>query len=165
MAGPDHLARLLAGSATVRQVELHELVAALPDGPQERDRARRTIETVDEEEVRLRRAVKSRDGFLATFAVSPYSRYIARWCARRGVTPDQVTFFSLLLALLAATAAATGTRAGYAAAAVLLLLSFVFDCVDGQLARYTLNFSPAGAWLDAMFDRVGVPRAFRIRIH
>ena len=36
----------------------------------------------------------------------------------------------------------------------MLLLSFVFDCVDGQLARYTLNFPPAGAWLDAMFDRV-----------
>ena len=31
--------------------------------------------------------------------------------------------------------------------------AFVFDCVDGQLARYTRQFSTLGAWLDATFDR------------
>src|SRR5699024_3248292 len=31
--------------------------------------------------------------------------------------------------------------------------AFTFDCVDGQLARYTRQFSPFGAWLDAVFDR------------
>ena len=28
-----------------------------------------------------------------------------------------------------------------------------FDCVDGQLARYTRQFSKLGAWLDSIFDR------------
>ncbi|MEU6285715.1 hypothetical protein, partial [Streptomyces sp. NPDC047028] len=28
----------------------------------------------------------SRDGFFTTFCISPYSRYLARWCARRGLT-------------------------------------------------------------------------------
>jgi sialic acid synthase SpsE len=31
--------------------------------------------------------------------------------------------------------------------------SFVFDCVDGQLARYPQNFSSFGGWLDMMADR------------
>ena len=29
----------------------------------------------------------------------------------------------------------------------------MFDCVDGQFARYTRQFSTLGAWLDATFDR------------
>jgi phosphatidylglycerophosphate synthase len=97
--------------------------------------------------------VKSRDGFFTTFCISPYSRYIARWCARRGLTPNQVTTASLLTALIAAGCAATGTRAGFIAAGVLLLASFVLDCTDGQLARYSLQYSTLGAWLDATFDR------------
>ena len=39
------------------------------------------------------------------------------------------------------------------AGAVLLQLAFTFDCVDGQLARYTRQFSKLGAWLDSIFDR------------
>jgi len=36
---------------------------------------------------------------------------------------------------------------------VLLYFAFVLDCVDGQLARYTRQFSKLGAWLDSIFDR------------
>ncbi len=39
------------------------------------------------------------------------------------------------------------------AAGVLLIASFVLDCVDGQIARYSLQYSTLGAWLDATFDR------------
>jgi phosphatidylglycerophosphate synthase len=112
------------------------------------------VAAVDDEAVRLRTAVKSRDGFFTTHFISPYSRYLARWCARRGLTPNQVTTASLLTALIAAGCAATGTRGGFAAAGVLLIASFVLDCTDGQLARYSLQYSTLGAWLDATFDRV-----------
>lgn len=108
---------------------------------------------MDDEAIRLRTAVKSRDGFFTTYCISPYSRYLARWCARRGFTPNQVTTASLITALIAAGCAATGTRAGYVAAGLLLLFSFVLDCTDGQLARYSLQYSTLGAWLDATFDR------------
>ncbi|MYX18483.1 CDP-alcohol phosphatidyltransferase family protein, partial [Streptomyces sp. SID8380] len=126
---------------------------AVPASPQQRNEARQSVEAVDEEAVRLRSAVKARDGFFTTHFISPYSRYIARWCARRGLTPNQVTTASLLTALIAAACAATGTRPGYVAAGVLLLASFVLDCTDGQLARYSLQYSTLGAWLDATFDR------------
>ncbi|MEI5519408.1 DUF5941 domain-containing protein [Streptomyces brasiliscabiei] len=133
--------------------ELGTLVATVPADPQARNEARQAVAAVDDEAVRLRTAVKSRDGFFTTYFISPYSRYIARWCARRGLTPNQVTTASLITALIAAGCAATGTRGGFVAAGLLLIFSFVLDCTDGQLARYSLQYSTLGAWLDATFDR------------
>lgn len=151
---PDRLVTALAGDgADVYRPELGSLVAAVPADPQARNEARQAVADVDDEAVRLKSAVKSRDGFFTTHFISPYSRYIARWCARRGLTPNQVTTASLITALIAATCAATGTRAGFVAAGVLLIASFVLDCVDGQIARYALQYSTLGAWLDATFDR------------
>ncbi|MFG3475503.1 DUF5941 domain-containing protein [Streptomyces sp. NPDC047980] len=151
---PDLVADALAAEgAAPHRPELGTLVATVPGDPQARNEARQAVAAVDDEDVRLRSAVKARDGFFTTFFISPYSRYIARWCARRGLTPNQVTTASLITALIAAAAAATGTRGGFVAAGVLLILSFVLDCTDGQLARYSLQYSTLGAWLDATFDR------------
>lgn len=146
-------AALDADDVAVHRPELGTLVAVVPTDPQERNEARQAVSAVDGEAIRLRSAVKARDGFFTTYCISPYSRYIARWCARRGLTPNQVTTASLITALIAAGCAATGTRAGFVAAGLLLLLSFVLDCTDGQLARYSLQYSTLGAWLDATFDR------------
>ncbi|MFE1251486.1 DUF5941 domain-containing protein [Streptomyces sp. NPDC058735] len=147
------LTALDADGTDVHRPELGSLVAAVPAEPQARNEARQAVSDVDDEAVRLKSAVKSRDGFFTTFCISPYSKYLARWCARRGLTPNQVTTASLLTALIAAACAATGTRGGFVAAGVLLVASFVLDCTDGQLARYSLQYSTLGAWLDATFDR------------
>ncbi|MFF9622463.1 DUF5941 domain-containing protein [Streptomyces griseosporeus] len=146
-------AALDADGAEVHRPALGSLVAAVPADPQARNEARQAVAAVDEEAVRLKSAVKSGDGLFTTYCISPYSRYVARWCARRGLTPNQVTTASLLTALIAAGCAATGTRGGFVAAGVLLIASFVLDCTDGQLARYSLQYSTLGAWLDATFDR------------
>lgn len=151
---PDRIVTALADDgAEVYRPELGSLVAAVPADPQARNEARQAVADVDDEAVRLKSAVKSRDGFFTTHFISPYSRYLARWCARRGLTPNQVTTASLVTALIAAACAATGTRGGFIAAGVLLIASFVLDCTDGQLARYSLQYSTLGAWLDATFDR------------
>jgi len=124
--------------------------------PLSRAKARDTAEQIkeyDEDRVLLDSAVKGNDGFFTTFFVSPYSRYIARWAARRGLTPNQVTTLSMAIGMLAAAAFATGSRPGLVAGAVLLQIAFTTDCVDGQLARYTRTFSKLGAWLDSIFDR------------
>lgn len=150
----DHVAEAIeAEGRALHRPDLGTLVATVPSDPQTRNEARQAVAAVDDEAVRLRTAVKSRDGFFTTYCISPYSRYIARWCARRGLTPNQVTTASLLVALIAAGCAATGTRGGFVAAGLLLLFSFVLDCTDGQLARYSLQYSTLGAWLDATFDR------------
>jgi phosphatidylglycerophosphate synthase len=152
---PDDLATRLAESVPLHEVHLPAgLVATLVDAPlAARKSAYADIAAVSDESVRLREAVKADDGLFATLFVSSYSRYLARWCARRGISPNTVTVMSLLIAVIGAVAAATGTRAGYVAAAVALYLSFVLDCTDGQLARYSLSFSRIGSWLDATFDR------------
>ncbi|NEB70641.1 CDP-alcohol phosphatidyltransferase family protein, partial [Streptomyces fulvissimus] len=151
---PGRIAVALEAEGTaVQRPALGSLVAAVPTDPEQEAAAAAAVASVDDEAVRLRSAVKAHDGFFTTFAISPYSRYIARWCARRNLTPNQVTTASLITALIAAGCAATGTRGGYVAAGILLLVSFVLDCTDGQLARYSLQYSTMGAWLDATFDR------------
>jgi phosphatidylglycerophosphate synthase len=107
----------------------------------------------DEDRALLDSAVKAFDGFFTTFFVSPYSKYIARWAARRGWTPNGVTTLSVAIGFAAAAGFATGERWGMIAGAILLQAAFTFDCVDGQLARYTRTFTKLGAWLDSIFDR------------
>ncbi|MGH3042769.1 MAG: CDP-alcohol phosphatidyltransferase family protein [Gaiellaceae bacterium] len=99
-------------------------------------------------------AVKEQDSPFTTYLVSPYSRYIARFAARRGWTPNAVSIVSLAIGLAAAAAFAAGNRTGLIVGAVLLQVSFTADCVDGQLARYTGRSSSLGAYLDSMFDRM-----------
>lgn len=108
---------------------------------------------IDEDRARLNNAVKGADGFFTTFFVSTYSRFIARWAARRGLTPNQVTLISIALGVAAAACFATGQRPWMIAGGLLIYFAFVFDCVDGQVARYARKFGVLGAWLDATFDR------------
>ncbi|MDX6666260.1 MAG: hypothetical protein QOG68_2466 [Solirubrobacteraceae bacterium] len=148
------LVALVRAGVHIGQSDVRELFWARPQSAEEIDRAREDITGHDEEQVLLDSSVKAIDGFFTTFFVSPYSKHIARWAARRGLTPNQVTTASLLLGALAAAGFATGERWGLVAGAVLLQIAFTTDCVDGQLARFTRTFTPLGAWLDSTFDRL-----------
>jgi phosphatidylglycerophosphate synthase len=165
-ATPDERAALDADLLAVLTVALVRsgvplaavpLPAAVPfvtvDGPSRASEIRAIVDDLDEEQIRLDGAVKADDGLFTTFLVSPYSRYWARWAARRGLRPDQVTVVSMVVGLGAAGAFAAGERWFAVIGAVLLQLAFTLDCVDGQLARYSRRSTPWGAWLDATFDR------------
>jgi CTP:molybdopterin cytidylyltransferase MocA len=164
-AAPDDAAALLL-VGLVREGKLltgsyvRKLFWTRPLSAEAAAEAERDIAGIDEDRVLLDSAVKGSDGFFTTFFVSPYSKFIARWAARRGFTPNQVTTVSVLIGLVAAIAFATGERWGLIAGAILLQLSFTTDCVDGQLARYTRTFSKLGAWLDSVFDRTKEYLAF-----
>ena len=67
------------------------------------------------------------------------------------VTPTHVTLMSLGLFSTAAGLIVVG-GAWSVLAAVLLPLSYVLDCLDGQLARYTGRTSPIGDYLDKALD-------------
>jgi phosphatidylglycerophosphate synthase len=110
-------------------------------------------EAAFEERKRMATAVKSGDGFFATFAVSSYSPHLVRLLAARGIAPNTVTGISMLTAVLAALWFSAGSRPAMIIGAVLCYFSFVLDCVDGQLARYTGRTSDLGAYLDAVGDR------------
>jgi hypothetical protein len=147
------LVALVRSGTQVGVSHLRKLFWARPITAEGVARARVDIQEFDEDKVLLDSAVKAADGFFTTFFVSPYSKYIARWCARLGLTPNQVTTVSVLIGFAAAAAFATGERWGLIAGAILLQIAFTTDCVDGQLARYTRQFSKLGAWLDSVFDR------------
>ncbi|MEU4829648.1 CDP-alcohol phosphatidyltransferase family protein [Streptosporangium sp. NPDC023615] len=147
------LTGLVRSGVRVRAARLGRLRADRAGGRADAEVAVRRLEEVDEAKARLDDAVKGNDGFFATYAVSSWSRYLVRLAAELRLTPNAVTGMSVGLAVLAAVWFSTGTRPGMVAGAVLLYLSFVLDCVDGQLARYTRAFSPLGAWLDATSDR------------
>ncbi|WP_226534198.1 CDP-alcohol phosphatidyltransferase family protein [Microbacterium paraoxydans] len=75
-----------------------------------------------------------------------------------GATPNGVTALSAALGLagVGILAALTDWWVG-ALAAVLLLLGYVLDSADGQLARIQGRGGPAGEWLDHVVDGVRAP--------
>ncbi|MEU6738951.1 CDP-alcohol phosphatidyltransferase family protein [Streptosporangium sandarakinum] len=152
-AGDLLLAGLVRYGVHVRARGLGRLRCERVAGQEDADAAVRRLNEVDVAHARLDAAVKADDGFFATYGVSSWSGHLVRPAAALGLTPNAVTWFSAGLALLAAAWFSAGTRPALVAGAVLVYLSFVLDCVDGQLARYTRTFSPVGAWLDATFDR------------
>ncbi|GIM97752.1 DUF5941 domain-containing protein [Paractinoplanes toevensis] len=115
--------------------------------------ARAAVAAVDEDAARLRLAVKEKDDFFTTYAVSSWSPIVTRTAARLGLSPTGVTWLSVLLSVLAALAFWQASRPAMIAGGILLYLGFVLDCVDGQLARYTRTFGAFGGWLDTMADR------------
>jgi hypothetical protein len=109
---------------------------------------------------------KDRDekrGFKPSDVEEPIDRYFHRPLASLvvrallplPVTPNQVTFFSAFLGL--ASGALMGVAVWrspwwVAAGGGLLLLSILFDCADGQLARIRGQSSPVGRILDGVMD-------------
>jgi phosphatidylglycerophosphate synthase len=144
---------LVRSGRAVRAVDIRELMWRRAAADDAALAAVRELDAADEETLAMHSAVKAEDEAWTTFFVSPYSRYIARAFARAGIAPNTVTIGSILLGFAAAAGFAYGTRAALIAGAVVLQISFMLDCVDGQLARLTSRFSMFGAWLDITFDR------------
>lgn len=96
---------------------------------------------------------KKRDYWWTVLVVDPIALPIVRLLARkRSLSPDQVSWVSLVIGVAVGVAFATATRAGLAVGAILFYLSFMFDCVDGKLARATGVSSPKGMLLESLAD-------------
>ncbi|KRW91446.1 CDP-alcohol phosphatidyltransferase [Alicyclobacillus tengchongensis] len=70
------------------------------------------------------------------------------------IKPNEITLFSMFLCLIGCVGFAVGLRPYVVAGLVFVQVSYVFDCADGQLARYKQQFSPVGGWLDQVSDRI-----------
>jgi phosphatidylglycerophosphate synthase len=117
--------------------------------------AKLTADTVDPVEKRLFQGSYKGVTDLVTKYVWPApARVVTRWCALAGITPNQVTFASFVLVLVAMWLFWTGQFGwGLAAAWVMTFL----DTVDGKLARVTLNASRIGNVFDHGIDLVHPP--------
>jgi hypothetical protein len=116
--------------------------------------ARRQAEAVSDERIAQLQANRLDDGFYSTFVVRKASKPLVRLALRLGLSPNLVTVLSFAIGIGAALAFAQGDRWALVLGAVLLQLSLVVDCVDGEVARATRRFTALGAWLDASTDRV-----------
>lgn len=104
--------------------------------------------------LRLKMANRANDGFFSVFVLRKFSKLFTWVAVRLKMTPNQVTLISFAIGLLSAYAFSRGTFWPIFTGAFLLQLSIIVDCVDGELARYTRQFSALGAWLDAITDRI-----------
>ncbi len=155
--GGDDLVELVAvaltrGGLTVKAVGMVD-VPWFRD-PQDVESARRAAASVSEARIAQLQANRVDDGFYSTFVVRRLSKPLTRLALRLGWTPNAITLLSFAIGLAAAASFAQGDRAMLVLGAVLLQVSLVVDCVDGEVARATRRFSALGAWLDASTDRV-----------
>ncbi|NCV77403.1 MAG: CDP-alcohol phosphatidyltransferase family protein, partial [Actinobacteria bacterium] len=99
-------------------------------------------------------ANRANDGFFSVFVLRKFSKLLTWLAVRIKATPNQVTLLSFAIGLYSAYLFSRATFLATLVAAILLQVSIIVDCVDGELARYTRQFSKLGAWLDAVTDRV-----------
>jgi hypothetical protein len=104
--------------------------------------------------LRLKMANRANDGMFSVFVLRKFSKLFTWAAVRLKMTPNQVTLISFAVGLLSAYEFSRGTFWTIFAGAILLQLSIIIDCADGELARYTRKFSGLGAWLDAITDRI-----------
>lgn len=76
---------------------------------------------------------------------------VVRMLDRIGATPNQVTLFAVVPALIAAISVANG---GFATLCLAGMISAFCDALDGLLAKYQGGTSKAGQALDSILDRV-----------
>ena len=76
---------------------------------------------------------------------------VVRILSKSGVTPNALTLTNLALNIVAAYFIATGH---FIVGGVLILVSGLFDLLDGALARFSKKTTKFGAVLDSTVDRI-----------
>ena len=101
--------------------------------------------------LKLTLANRSNDGFFSVLVLRRLSKPITALSVRLGISPNLITFVSLLIGFYSAY---LFSQRDYILGALLFQLSLIVDCSDGEVARYTRKFSDFGRWFDASTDRV-----------
>ena len=90
----------------------------------------------------LRATFKPREEWWSRVFATPVANIIlwgvADW---HFITPNRLTILSLVLAILSATLIVSGDHNLLTLAGIILQISYIMDCMDGQLARYRGGFA------------------------
>lgn len=101
----------------------------------------------------LRRDVQKpwvKEEFWSFYVMRPVSLYISVFLVKRTkVSPNLLTGLAMLFALLAALGYLWGSWLSIVAGFCLFQISYLLDCMDGEVARLTRRMSPLGVWLDS----------------
>ena len=148
------LVALVRATIRVDAVELVEAPFARSEDATVRSETTEALAKIKIPMLRLKLANRANDGFFSVFFLRRVSKLLTWAAVKIGATPNQVTIASFAIGLYAAFLFAQGDTWSLIGGAILLQVSIIVDCVDGEIARYTRKFSELGAWLDAITDRV-----------
>ena len=148
------LVALVRATIKVDAVELVAAPFARSEEADVRDETTKALSKIKIPMLRLKLANRANDGFFSVFFLRRVSKLLTWAAVKIGATPNQVTIASFAIGLYAAFLFAQGDTWSLIGGAILLQVSIIVDCVDGEIARYTRKFSELGAWLDAITDRV-----------
>lgn len=116
-----------------------------------------TPEALGLAETRMLRAAATKpgDGPVAGTLNRPASRFLTRYLVRTSLTPNQISFLSMVLSCLAALAFAMGGYAALALGGIVAQIASIVDGCDGEVARLKRMNSEFGGWFDTVLDRYG----------
>ncbi len=114
-----------------------------------------TPEALKVTEVNLLRAAatKPSDGPVAGHLNRPVSRLLTRYLVGTPLTPNQISFLSMVLSCLGALAFAMGGYVALALGGIAAQIASIVDGCDGEVARLKRMHSDFGGWFDAVLDR------------
>ncbi len=90
------------------------------------------------------------DYFLTELVYRRFSKPLARFLSKYNVSPNLITIIASAIGILAGLIIYYGR---IFEAVIIILISQILDCTDGDLARLTGRVSALGGYLDRIFDR------------
>ena len=103
---------------------------------------------------------KENDNWYGRYFVRKISIYITKLLLKTEVTPNQISGLSILIGIIAGIFFVFGNYWYTLVGALLLLLSNIVDCVDGEIARYRKSVSVAGKYIESLNDYIVHPFIF-----
>jgi len=94
------------------------------------------------------------DGLVDRYVNRKCSGFLTRGFLRLGWSPNTITLVSMVVGLVAATLFMSGSWELAILGALILQLSVIIDCCDGEVARLTFSESKFGQELDIWADNV-----------
>lgn len=147
--GDESLSAGIAVLAEQGKMRVHDIGAAFwidVDDASAVERAERAM---------LANLPKIGDGPISRHLNRPLSTRITRHLVKLAFTPNQISFFSFVVCLVAAGLFAAGGALGLAVGGLLAQAASVVDGCDGEVARLRFEESEFGGWFDAVLDRYG----------
>ena len=96
---------------------------------------------------------KINDGPVSRWLNRPISTRISKFLVHFNITPNQISFFSFVLSMIAAGLFAFGNYWFLALGGVIAQFASIIDGSDGEVARLKYLSSDYGGWFDAILDR------------
>ena len=127
-------------AANAAPVSAGKVALLVTDGASAREAARRLWTSLK----------SSADGIVDRFLNRPLGRFLSKVLVLAPFSPNQISIVSTLVGIFSGWFFAGGY---FISGALLLQLSAIIDCVDGDLARVLYKESRFGKWLDLIGDQ------------